>query len=101
MYKRQIVEDVKKNGFNAILTSNKHKTGTDRIHEALKKSNIRDVDFIMNLQGDEPAIEIDDIKSLNDKMLKNNSNLGTLAAKIKDIKNLKNENIVKVITETA
>ena len=53
----------------------------------------------MNLQGDEPAIDIDDIKSLNDKMVKNNSNLGTLAAKIKDNKNMKNENIVKVITE--
>ena len=96
---QQIVDDVKKNGFNAILTSNKHKTGTDRIHEALKKSNIRDVDFIMNLQGDEPAIDIQDIVKLNDKMLKNHSNIGTLAAKIKDNKNFKNENIVKVITE--
>ena len=98
---QEIIDDVKSNGFNAILTSNKHKTGTDRIHEALKKSNVRDVDFIMNLQGDEPAIDIHDIKSLNDKMVKNNSNLGTLAAKIKDNKNLKNENIVKVITENA
>ena len=96
---QEIIDDVKSNGFNAILTSNKHKTGTDRIHEALKKSNVRDVDFIMNLQGDEPAIDIDDIKSLNDKMVKNNSNLGTLAAKIKDNKKLNNENIVKVITE--
>ncbi len=96
---QEIIDDVKSNGFNAILTSNKHKTGTDRIYEALKKSNIRDVDFIMNLQGDEPAIDIDDIKSLNDKMVKNNSNLGTLAAKIKENTNLKNENIVKVITE--
>ena len=96
---QEIIDDVKTNGFNAILTSNKHKTGTDRIYEALKKSNIRDVDFIMNLQGDEPAIDIQDIVRLNDKMLKNTSNIGTLAAKIKDIKNLKNENIVKVITE--
>ena len=98
---QEIIDDVKSNGFNAILTSNKHKTGTDRIHEALKNSNVRDVDFIMNLQGDEPAIDIDDIKNLNDKMVKNNSYLGTLAAKIKDIKNLKNENIVKVITENS
>ena len=58
---QEIIDDVKSNGFNAILTSNKHKTGTDRIHEALKKSNFRDVDFIMNLQGDEPAIDIHDI----------------------------------------
>ena len=98
---QEIIDDVKSNGFNAILTSNKHKTGTDRIHEALKKSNVRDVDFIMNLQGDEPAIDIHDIKSLNDKMIKNNSNLGTLAAKLKDNKDFKNENIVKVTTENS
>ena len=96
---QEIIDDVKGNGFNAILTSNKHKTGTDRIYEALKKLNIRDVDFIMNLQGDEPAIDIQDIVSLNDKMIQNTSNIGTLAATIKDKKNLKNENIVKVITE--
>ena len=96
---QEIIDDVKSNGFNAILTSNKHKTGTDRIHEALKKSNVRDVDFVMNLQGDEPAIDIQDIIKLNNKMLKNPSNIGTLAATIKDNNNLKNENIVKVITE--
>ena len=96
---QEIIEDVRSNGFNAILTSNEHKTGTDRIHEALKKSNIRDVDFIMNLQGDEPAIDIQDIVKLNHKMQKNPSNIGTLAATIKDNKNLRNENIVKVITE--
>ena len=96
---QEIIDDVKRNGFNAILTSNKHKTGTDRIHEAFRKSNIKDVDLIMNLQGDEPAIDIKDIISLNDKMIQNTSNIGTLAATIKDKKNLKNENIVKVITE--
>ena len=96
---QEIIDDVKGNGFNAILTSNKHKTGTDRIHEALKKSNIRDVDFIMNLQGDEPAINIEDIVSLNKKMINSKSRIGTLAAKIKDFKDLKNENIVKVITK--
>ena len=98
---QEIIDDVKGNGFNAILTSNKHKTGTDRIYEALKKLNIRDVDFIMNLQGDEPAIDIQDIINLNDKMVKNRSNLGTLAAIMQDNGNLKNENIVKVITENS
>ena len=98
---QEIIDDVKGNGFNAILTSNKHKTGTDRIYEALKKSNIKDADFIMNLQGDEPAIDTQDIVRLNDKMLQNTSKIGTLASTIKENKNLKNENIVKVITENA
>ena len=96
---QEIVDDVKRNGFNAILTNNKHKTGTDRIHEAFQKSYIKDIDLIMNLQGDEPAIDIDDIKKLKDKMAKNYSDLGTLAALITDDNHLNNESIVKVITE--
>ena len=38
----------------------------------------------MNLQGDEPLIDIDDIKKLNNQMIKNKSQLGTLGSKIKD-----------------
>ncbi len=96
---QEIVDDVRRNGFSAILTSKKHKTGTDRIYEALQKSDIREVDLIMNLQGDEPLINTDDIITLNNKMIKNQSNIGTLAAIIENDKKLKNENVVKVITE--
>ena len=95
---QEIVDDVEKNGGRAILTSRNHKTGTDRIYEAFKKLEVNDVDLIMNLQGDEPAIDIDDIISLNKKMVINQSQMGTLAAKMKDLKELDNENIVKVIT---
>ncbi|MDC0405318.1 3-deoxy-manno-octulosonate cytidylyltransferase [Candidatus Pelagibacter sp.] len=95
---QEIVDDVIKNGGRAILTGKNHKTGTDRIYEALQKLELKDVDFIMNLQGDEPAINIEDIISLNKKMVSNQSNMGTLAAKMKDLKDLDNENIVKVIT---
>jgi len=94
----EIVEDVTMNGGRAILTSNNHKTGTDRIYEAFKKMNFKDVDLIMNLQGDEPAINIEDIKSLNDKMINYKSKMGTLAAKIVNEKDFQNENIVKVKT---
>jgi len=94
---QEIVDDVVKNGGRAILTSKNHKTGTDRIYEALQKLELMDVDLIMNLQGDEPAINIEDIKSLNKKMVSNQSKMGTLAAKMKDIKDLNNENIVKVV----
>jgi 3-deoxy-manno-octulosonate cytidylyltransferase (CMP-KDO synthetase) len=96
---QQIADDVKKNGGKAILTSKHHKTGTDRIYEALKKINTKDVDLIMNLQGDEPAINIKDIISLNKKMISSQSKMGTLAAKIKDLTDLENKNIVKVITK--
>ena len=96
---QEIVDDVTKNGGKAILTSRNHKTGTDRIYEALKKIDLKGIDLIMNLQGDEPAIDIDDIISLNEKMINSKSRIGTLAAKIKDFKDLENENIVKVVTK--
>ncbi len=96
---QEIVNDVKKNGGEAILTSNTHKTGTDRIYEAIKKLEIKDIELVMNLQGDEPLMNTDDIKKLNKLMIKFNCNFGTLASKIVDEKILENENIVKVMTE--
>lgn len=96
---QEIVDDVVNNGGRAILTGKNHKTGTDRIYEALNKLEVKDVDFVMNLQGDEPSININDIINLNKKMISNQSQMGTLAAKIKDLKDLENENIVKVITK--
>ena len=96
---QEIANDVKKNGGEAILTSNTHKTGTDRIYEAIKKLGKKDVELVMNLQGDEPLMNTDDIKNLNKLMIKFKCNFGTLASKIADEKILKNENIVKVLTE--
>ena len=95
----EILEEVEKNGGKAILTGNQHKTGTDRIFECFQKLKIRDVDYIINLQGDEPAINHDDIVNLNNFMILNKSDIGTLASEIKDSKILFNENVVKVITK--
>ena len=96
---KEIVDDVKKNGGQAILTSDQHKTGTDRIYEAIQKMNISNVDLVMNLQGDEPLIDINDIKNLYMKMTENKSQLGTLASEILNEEKYKNQNIVKVKTK--
>ena len=96
---QEILEDVVKNGGRAILTDSHHKTGTDRIFEAYKKLNLKNIDFVLNLQGDEPGINKTDIINLNNFMINNNSEIGTLAAKIKDDAMFNNENIVKVYTE--
>ena len=93
---QEIVNDVKENGGNAILTSKNHKTGTDRIFEALNLLNKKDINFIMNIQGDEPDIDINDIKLLDSQMKKYRSKIGTLAAHIRDDKMYENTNVVKV-----
>ena len=98
---QEILADVEKNGGRGILTSNQHKTGTDRIFEAYKKLDIKNIDYILNLQGDEPDINKEDIINLNNFMINNKSDMGTLAAVIKDDKMLDNKNIVKVITKNS
>ncbi len=96
---QEIIDDVKKNGGEAILTHNNHKTGTDRIYEAFEKLGRTDIDLIMNLQGDEPLMNIEDIQKLNKYMIQTKRDLGTLAAKINNKKVFEYHDIVKVITE--
>ena len=96
---KEIVTAVEQNGAGKVILTGNHKTGTDRIFEAFKKLKIKNVDYILNLQGDEPMIDPKDIINLNKLMIKNNSDIGTLASEIKKGTMLSNENIVKVITE--
>lgn len=96
---KEIVDEIKKNNGKSILTSKKHKSGTDRIWEAYTKIKNKNIKYIINLQGDEPSININDIKNLNKIVKKNKIEIGTLALKIKGKKLLENKNIVKVITK--
>ena len=96
---KEIVTAIEQNGGGKVILTGNHKTGTDRIFEAFKKLKIENVDYILNLQGDEPMIDPKDIINLNKLMIKNNSDIGTLASEIKKDTMLTNENIVKVITE--
>ena len=58
---KEIFEEVTKKGGKCVLTKKEHKTGTDRIFEAYQNLNLNNVDYIINLQVDEPMIDIEDI----------------------------------------
>ena len=96
---QEIIEDVEKNGGRAIITGNYHKNGSERILECFEKIDQKDVDYIINLQGDEPNINSDDLIKLNKLVIKNKSQIGTLAAQIKGNSIMHNTDIVKVITK--
>ena len=95
----EIVFAVEKNGGKAILTGSHHKNGTERIYEGLQKLKKENVTYVISLQGDEPAINPEDIKNLYNFMIQYNSDIGTLASEIKEDFNLKNKNVVKVKTD--
>ena len=83
-------------GVNVIMTSEEHKTGTDRIGEVARKIN---ADLYVNIQGDEPMIEpetiIEAIKPFYDNKELQVSNLMTV---IKDPVDVVNFTVPKVIT---
>ena len=95
----EILDDVIKNGGRAILTSKNHKTGTDRIFEAFKKINLKGIEYILNLQGDEPNLNSADVEKLNKIFIKSNFEMGTLCCHLENKSDLINENIVKVKTK--
>ena len=96
---KEIIDDVNLNGGKAILTSKKHKTGSDRIFECFEKLDLIDINYIINLQGDEPNIDLNDLKHLYKLININKPEIGTMAAKIENKSKLNDENVVKVITE--
>jgi len=95
---KEILDEVVKNNGKGILTKQNHLTGTDRIFEAFELLNLNEVDYIINLQGDEPLIDKNDIINLNKLAIQNNSDIATLACKLES-KNIENLNVVKVVCD--
>ena len=95
----RIVKAVEKFGGNVLLTSTHHRSGTERCNEAVR--NLQDqgieMDAVINIQGDEPLInpqQIDILASLfsNDKI-----QIATLVKKITRNEELFDPNVVKAI----
>jgi len=95
----EILKIVNENGGNAILTEQDHASGSDRIYEVYLKKLQKDIDILINLQGDLPNIKPDSIFKLDKFMRNYNCDIGTLASSIKDKNDIKDSNIVKVHVE--
>jgi 3-deoxy-manno-octulosonate cytidylyltransferase (CMP-KDO synthetase) len=96
----KIFNTVNKFGGEAVMTSRKHKSGTDRIGEILKlrKSEMIECEIVVNIQGDEPFIAPENIDKAIEPLIRDkNINVSTLAIQIKNTKDIKDPNIVKVI----
>ena len=96
---KEIFEEVTKFGGKCILTKKDHKTGTDRIFEAYQELRDDNIEYVINLQGDEPMLDIEDVTNLLKKTIKKQSKISTLACQIEDEKFFLNTNVVKVITK--
>ena len=92
----KIKEAVDNFGGIAILTSKEHQSGTDRIAEVAESL---DSDIIVNVQGDEPLINQKVLTSLLQIFEDSSIQIASLMTKIKDLKQLSNPNLVKVVVD--
>lgn len=67
---QEVIELANKHGFDAVMTSSEHQSGTDRINEAINKLELDDDEIIINVQGDEPFIEEEVIKTVINRVQK-------------------------------
>ncbi|MEL7004304.1 MAG: 3-deoxy-manno-octulosonate cytidylyltransferase [Bacteroidota bacterium] len=84
---------------NVCITSESTPSGTDRCYEALTKLN-ESYDYVINIQGDEPFINPEQIDSLAE-LLDGNTEVATLARKIDDPEDIFDPNVVKAIFNQA
>jgi 3-deoxy-manno-octulosonate cytidylyltransferase (CMP-KDO synthetase) len=89
-------------GGRVVMTSEHHKSGTDRCNEALelisKESNIK-WDVVINIQGDEPFIKPEQIELLQKCFDDEETDIATLIKPVEDAREIFDENKPKVITD--
>jgi len=93
----EIMAVCEKNGWKAQMTSSSHRSGTERVHEI---SNAVAADVYLNVQGDEPLTQPEQIASLLAVMKDPNVQVGTLKTPAADV-DVNAPSAVKVVTDTS
>jgi len=97
---QRIFDAVKNFGGNAIMTSGTHRSGTDRIAEAVKSINLDADAIVVNIQGDQPVFEPTHVDEVIGPLLADTSiNMSTLIYKIILDEEINHPNVVKVVID--
>jgi 3-deoxy-manno-octulosonate cytidylyltransferase (CMP-KDO synthetase) len=91
----EILQFCRQRGFAARMTSQAHRSGTERVHEV---STVIHADVYLNIQGDEPLTRPEHIESLLEVMRRPGIEVGTLKTPAAEI-DVNNPSAVKVVTD--
>ena len=92
---QEILDACSKHSCNARMTSEKHRSGTERVREV---SQSVDAEVYINVQGDEPMIRAEHIAILVELMRASEAPVGTLKTPAAP-EDIANPNTVKVVTD--
>jgi 3-deoxy-manno-octulosonate cytidylyltransferase (CMP-KDO synthetase) len=93
----RIYNHVKNFGGQVMMTSTKHTSGTDRCGEVIE--NYNDFDIVINIQGDEPLIQPQQLDNLLHVFKNSDVKIATLVKQMTDINDVLNPNRVKVVLD--
>jgi 3-deoxy-manno-octulosonate cytidylyltransferase (CMP-KDO synthetase) len=94
----EIAAVVTAHGGEAVMTRPDHPSGSDRIHEALRRLDPGgEAEIIVNLQGDFPTIRTDNISDVLGPLADPAVDIATLAAEIHTEEESLNPNVVKAV----
>lgn len=95
-----IAAAVSAHGFQAVMTRSDHATGTDRIAEVAEQLGWSPATVVVNVQGDEPLIDPDLIRSVALALDQDpESSIATASSAIVDAADLFNPGVVKVVCD--
>ncbi|MGH8691655.1 MAG: 3-deoxy-manno-octulosonate cytidylyltransferase [Burkholderiales bacterium] len=96
----RIAQAVRAHGHSALMTRADHASGTDRLAEAAKKLRLKDSQVVVNVQGDEPLIAPQLIRSVGNLLgKKRGASVSTACHAIHDAAALSSPNVVKVVLD--
>ncbi len=94
----EIFNIIEASGNEAVMTSDAHQSGSDRIAEVA--ANLPENSIIVNVQGDEPLIPPSTIEAAIEAILSDDSiQMATTCEKIKNIADVLSPDVVKVVVD--
>ena len=91
----EILSVCQKHGWNALMTSPAHRSGTERVHEISRREA---ADVYINVQGDEPLVRREHLATLLEVMRNPAAAIGTLMTPAAEV-DISNPNAVKVVVD--
>lgn len=99
---QEVIEIAQTYGIKAVMTSEHHQSGTDRIYDAAQTLGLKEDEIIINVQGDEPFIETEVVQAIYDLTKQNKDNeriMMNSCYKVITNPEADDPNIVKVVTD--
>ncbi|MFZ2739118.1 MAG: 3-deoxy-manno-octulosonate cytidylyltransferase [Burkholderiaceae bacterium] len=97
----EIVAACQAHGVTAVLTGDKHPSGSDRLAQACTLLGLQDDEIVVNVQGDEPLID-PELVPVMAQLLRNQplASMSTAAHPIEQLADFVNPNVVKVVLDS-